>query len=422
MMTTFDWLFLSVTVNSVYLFVCLRQKSKRLILPSTITCFTWMVVSILMITQIEGIIQQPALNPSKFRSVAPMIFWMSVLSVIGFILAHIATEQKLEISENNFKEISIGKLDYVLDHYKWVLYLCFIIGLLMFYFFYSVSGSIDNLSEYRMLALNTKRTGWMAWVQRLSGHIGILGSFYLIVLGYRHGITEINFRQVVVAIALFSSINMSIGGRLWIVQAILPYMAGYFWGLNVSGNTFDWKNIKKMTLLAVIMIALFSILGNLRSDEEYRKKHNFFTKFLYYTDGPRMTNMVLERYPDGTFDLEYGASNFLSQWVESPMKQRFKDSISHDIGLSVTVRSTIPPLYYDFGYIGAIIAWGIICFILELSCMNLMYTNNIVGVILFGTLSIINFQSPVFEVIQIAMPSLEWILILFFFRNRLFKP
>ena len=97
-----------------------------------------------------------------------------------------------------------------------------------------------------------------------------------------------------------------------------------------------------------ILAIVFSLMGIARDDRDIDKA--FIDKFLYFTDGAKMTNMVLRQFPPGSFELEYGKSEFLRQFVPSPMDQKFFRSISDDAGLTVTVQSAIPPLYYDFGY------------------------------------------------------------------------
>ena len=148
---------------------------------------------------------------------------------------------------------------------------------------------------------------------------------------------------------------------------------------------------------------------------------NFLDKFLYLTDGSRMTNIVFNTFHEGTFSYEYGKSTLLQGITTSPMTQRFAQSISHDIGLSVTVKSIMPYLYYDFGFWGGAAFWGIICFFLEYICIRLKYSNTIISILMFCLLSGILFQAPVGSIFANNTPVLYWIIILYVFRNRFFN-
>lgn len=90
-----------------------------------------------------------------------------------------------------------------------------------------------------------------------------------------------------------------------------------------------------------------------------------------------MANMVMMQYPPGTYPLEYGKSEFLQKWIPSPMTQKFEKSIEDNIALSVTVKSAIPYLYYDWGYYGGFIMWGVYAFILEVICISLIKKKSI---------------------------------------------
>ena len=134
-----------------------------------------------------------------------------------------------------------------------------------------------------------------------------------------------------------------------------------------------------------------------------------------------MANLVISTFPDGTYDLEYGQANFLSFIKTSKMTTAFNESIKHDIGLSVTVRSTIPALYYDFGFTGGMIVWGILCGILEIICLNIRNKGTLFSLLLFSTCATIPFQSPIGGVFVLAMPSFEWLLLLWLLRKHIFN-
>ena len=134
-----------------------------------------------------------------------------------------------------------------------------------------------------------------------------------------------------------------------------------------------------------------------------------------------MTNMVLEQYPEDCYNYEYGKSTLAQAFILSPMGQKFSKSISHDLGLSVTVKSIMPYLYYDFGFCGGALFWGLLCFFIEYVCIRLKYNCTVIGILLFGQLSFLLFQSPVGHIFAVYTPVFEWLIILYVFRKKLFR-
>lgn len=406
----------TLAICVVFLFFMLLQRRYRLLIPSTLHTITWGITALIMIFQMKRIYVSSNFGENAFSSSAGYMFGIVVASVVGFSLAHIITQNQ-KTYQNQIDTIAINN---ILTKYKWIPYLCAVTGILLLAFIITSIGSIEDFSDYRSKALSVERTGIFAIVKRLSGHINILGSFYLMLLGYKMGKEGINIKVLLLTIILCSLINMSIGGRVWILSSTLPFFVIFF--LSRQGSILDKSTLrsdyKKIIFIAILFICLFSIIGVLRSDPN--KQYQPLDKYQYFSDGMRITNMALKQYPPGCYDLEYGRSEFLALWIGSPMSTRFNESLSHDIGLSVTVKSSLPYLYYDFGFWGGIIMWGIFCFILEYICLKLKYTKTIIGILLFGQLSQLLFQSPIFPVFSMNVPPLEWILILYIFRKYLF--
>ena len=216
---------------------------------------------------------------------------------------------------------------------------------------------------------------------------------------------------------LCSTINMVIGGRVWLLSSSLPIMVTYFWSRHYSHDErIKRQDNQKLLIVLAILVSLFSVIGLLRTSHE---TGGFFEKFLYLTDGSRMTNMVLSQYPSGTYNLEWG-KGLLSGIFTSSMMQDFTKSISDDIGLSVTVKSVMPYLYFDFGFWGGVIVWGILCFIIEYMSIIVKYKRKIVHILLFGCLVSILFQSPVGNIFALDFPKIEWLILIWFFKQQIF--
>lgn len=407
----------SLAITIVYLSFLLSQKRYRLLLPSVIHTFIWSITIFLIICQLNGVLVTRHANDNVFNHSSRFICALMVASVIGFTTAHFITANKE--THLSVQLIPINTIDAILERFKWVPYLCGIVGILLLIYLISVMGNINSFGDYRAIALATKRAGWVEIPQRISGHINILGGFYLMLLGYKYGQTGINLKIFFKYALLCSAVNMSIGGRVWILTSTLPFLTAYFFSRKYSeaDNYVRQIDRRNIFIILTIFLSLFAIIGLIRNES---LGENSFDKFLYLTDGSRMTNIVLNTFPEGSYSYEYGKSTLLQPLVQSPMAQRFAQSISYDIGLSVTVKSIMPYLYYDFGFWGGAIFWGAICFIVEYLCIMLKYRNSILAVLLFCLLSGLLFQSPVGHVFSVNMPAFEWLIILFAFRRKLF--
>lgn len=416
-MDSLDFCYWSLSITILYLSFLLLQKRYRILLPSIIHTFIWVVTIILIICQLKGYLVTNTADNNVFNHSSQFICALMVTSTIGFSLAHITTAQ--QESCLNIKLVDSQIIDVVLTRFKWIPYTCGVVGVILIIYLISTIGSIDSFNDYRIMAITTKRIGYAAIAQRISGHINILGSFYLMLLGYKYGQTGINLKKFFIYALLCSSINMAIGGRVWILTSTLPFLIAFIFSRKyTSVNKNIRKNDKRKILYIIaVFVSLFSVIGLLRSNTG---NINFVDKFLYLTDGSRMTNLVIKTFPEGSYDYELGLSTLAQAFIQSPMSQKFAKIISHDIGLSVTVKSIMPYLYYDFGFWGGALFWGVICFLLEYICITLKYKGSIISILLFCQLTGLLFQSPVGHVFSINMPAFEWLLIIYLLRKKLF--
>lgn len=417
-MDSLDFCYWSLSITVLYLIVLLSQKRYRILQPSTIHTFIWIITISLIICQLKGFLVTFKTADTVFNYSSQFICALMFFSVVGFTLAHILTAQQETTSKVQL--IPVQNIDLILQKFKWIPYTCGIVGVVLLIYLISAIGSFDSLGDYRIMAITTKRVGYAAIAQRISGHINILGSFYLMLLGYKYGQTGINIKQFLKYAILCSAINISIGGRVWLLTSTLPFLTAFFFSRKYA-HIEDWlKNIdrKKIFYIIAIFVSLFAIVGLIRTGSE---KGNFLDKFLYLTDGSRMTNIVFNTFPEGSYNYEYGFSTLLQGAFSSPMAQKFAQSISDNIGLSVTVKSVMPYLYYDFGFWGGAIFWGIICFALEYICIRLKYNNGIITILWFCLLSSLLFQSPVGNIFANNTPVFYWLIIIYLFRNKIFR-
>ena len=295
-MDSLDFCYWSLAITVVYLSFLLSQKRYRLLLPSVIHTFIWGITIFLIICQLKGILVTQYASDNVFNHSSRFICALMVASVIGFTSAHFITaNQETHLSVSL---IPINIIDTILERFKWVPYLCGIVGILLLIYLISAMGNIDSLGDYRTIAVTTKKVGWIGIPQRISGHINILGGFYLMLLGYKYGQTGINLKIFFKYALLCSAINMAIGGRVWILTSTLPFLTAYFFSRKYSQVDDDIRQSdrKNIFITIVIFMSLFAVIGLMRNESG---ESNFFDKFLYLTDGSRMTNIMLNTFPEG---------------------------------------------------------------------------------------------------------------------------
>lgn len=419
-MTALDYCYCSLIITVVYLLLLLRKRKYRLLLPSVVYSFIWAITSFLMICQITGFLVNKAAGEDIFSQSAQFAFMLIIAAIIGFTIAHIFADTK---QHKKVRIVDVRDVDIILKRFIWIPYLCGVIGILLIIYYLSFAGGIDNLGDYRLIALYTKKTGYMAVVQRISGHINFLGTFYLMLLGYRDGQTGLKVGKFLLYFFLCSAINIAIAGRSWILTSSLPFLVTFVFARKYCGNiplnrpTNDWK---KLIAILVILVSLFSLIGIVRNNHSSNDSATFVSKFFYLTDGARMTNLVLKEFPEGSYEEEYGMSSLADGFISSSMKSEFAESISGDIGLSVTVKSYMPPLYYDFGELGGAIFWCILCIFIEYWAICLKYKHSIFSVLLMGQICIMLFLTPVGNPISVYTPAFEWLLIIYILRRTIF--
>lgn len=421
-MTPLDYCYSSLIITSVYIIFLLSKKEYRLCLPSVIYTFIWAATSFLMICQSTGFLINKAEGEAIFSKSSQFAFMLIIASIVGFSIAHVLTNK---IQHHRVVLIAAENVNIILKRFTWIPYICGIIGILLLYYFLSLTNGNFDLGDYRVLAVTAKVLGPFEIVKRISGHINFLGTFYLMLLGYYYGQRGINLSKFLLYFFLCSTINIAIAGRVWILSSSLPFIITFIFArkhcttISISTKAADTK---KIIVIVTILVSLFSVIGIIRhNDNKYQTEtSDFISKFFYLTDGAKMTNMVLKQYPEDSYDHEYGLATLADNFYESPMKQSFNRSISHDIGLSVTVKSYMPPLYYDFGKLGGAIFWCLLCCIMECWAIRLQHSHSLFSVVLMGQICMMFFSTPVDNVFSVYMPAIEWLCIIYFLRKLIF--
>lgn len=402
----------------IALFWFLRKPEYRLLIPSTMNYLIWGVTCILIYSSTVGWMATGEVSVSQFDKSIKFICGMLLTSFLGFNLAHEFTSNRGVV----VYEFNIEYIDWLLKRFKWLLYVCLISGLINLIFLIVTIG-FNNLGDYRIAAISTNRSPLVQLIRTIGGHAGVLGFFYLAIYGYKQAIDGIKIWQLIIYILMYGMNNIAIAGRAWIALSMVPYVIGFLFGHRSRLQDWHdlWQNgLKKLLLLGIIMVGAFTFIGTIRNNGESTDESRPIDKLLYLTDGSRVANIVMNMYPDGTFPLEYGQCEFLNGWYPSPMKTKYYDAISNNIGLTVTVPSTIPWLYFDFGFTGGILMWGVYCFVLELICLNQLQKNSVLAFLVSVQLTRMLYQAPIGEIFAMSFNTFEWFIILYIFRKRLF--
>ncbi len=422
-MSSLQYCYVAFAVLGVYLSMLIARRRYRILLPSVVHTSIWLVTVFLIICELKGFLVSNQVGNAAYQKSSEFICYMMICSVAGFSLAHMFSDQQLSCSRISLIDSSV--LDSILHKFRWVPYMCFFTGLTLFGYIVLSGGSLVSFGDYRMFAITVERTGYASIAQRISGHINILGTLYLMLLGYKFGYEGFRVSSFFKYVLLCSTINMAIGGRVWIMSSTIPVFVTYSLVRHFSGmpTSVKKRDNRKVLGIAACMVLLFGGLGYLRvtSGSSISDDATPIDKLLYLTDGSKMTNRILNAYPEGSYELEYGQSEFLSNFMGSRMMERYMRSISHDIGLSVTVKSIMPNIYFDYGMFWGCVMWGFVCFLIEMMALRLMMRTKLMALFIYGTLCILLMQTPVGNVFSLYMPLFEWLVLIYLFRKLIFK-
>lgn len=422
-MSSLQYCYVAFAVLGVYLSMLIARRRYRFLLPSVVHTSIWLVTVFLIICELKGFLVSNQVGNAAYQKSSEFICYMMICSVAGFSLAHIFSERQLSVC--HIRLIDNTVLDSILRKFRWVPYMCCFTGLTLFGYIISSGGSLASFGDYRMFALTVERTGYASIVQRVSGHINILGTLYLMLLGYKFGLEGFHIPLFLKYVLLCSTVNMAIGGRVWILSSTIPVFVTYSLVRHFSGMSKSLIKRDNRKVLGIVagMVVLFGGLGYVRvsSGSPISGDTTPIDKLLYLTDGSKMTNRILNAYPEGSYELEYGRSEFLSNFMGSQMMERYMRSISHDISLSVTVKSIMPNIYFDYGLFWGCVMWGFVCFLIEMMAIRLMVRLKLMAILMYGTLCVLLLQTPIGNVFSIYMPMLEWIILIYLFRKVIFK-
>lgn len=417
-MSDTDYITLSILLNTLYLLITLSKRKYQLLLPSIASTVTWLVASILMMCETSGLLKTSF--STHYDKVAPFVLYMGLSSIFAFIVAHFAARINYKITDSPIIPTDI--INQLVQKFRWVLYVVAACAITILVSLYSIGG-FSSFGDYRMLAVTTKFGGLASLAIRISNHLSFVGAFYLMIVGIKQARTGFKIKELLVCIFLYGAANIATAGRAWIVAASLPFINGFLLEryrlYYFAKKTMVKINPMKAIAIFVMILSLFSVLGEARSDMAgAAKDSSFFQKFLYYTDGLHMSEIILNKYKPGSFDYEFGENTIFPEG-KNTMAKRFNAETNEQY--KVVVKSVIPSLYYDYGYEGGLVFWGILCFLLEYVCIRIRFTKQLVGCLLFCSLSAILFQAPIGNVIIMSIPMLEWLLIIFVFRKFIFS-
>lgn len=385
---------------------------EKLLFPSVVFGFMWGIAFLLC-----GLVQNKVIYPEmehffRFTYINQYGFFFAIVSIIAFKIAHL---RKIDYI---YDSITINGLRIILDKYKWIMYLSFSIGIICIVSFI-IHFNISSYAEYRITFVTTSLPQRLAFIFRLGNWIVMFSSVYVLLLGLYHGKTTVDNKELIQNFILYSTVQMSTGGRLFILYFIIYYLSAFTLGRYsaVEKSFLSKKELKKLFPFFVILLSLVSIMAIFRSENESFGDGKAMKKYFYITDGIRTTDYCIRRL-EGKFSYDYGYNTFIPVFSDNMLRFR---KIMHTSPLGATVYSILVPLYLDFGLFFSLFIWFFMALLIEWISLLTIRHLNIISFIVFLLLNKIMYESVIFNCFSQNYPFIELIIGLYIFRKRIFS-
>lgn len=391
---------------------------KKIMYPSLIFSLMWGVACFLVAIAQLNIYETRLATYFEFVYMNDYIILFSISSIIGFRLAHNQNTQAKSIRPAD----TLPVLQYYLHKYRWIMHINFILGISRIIAMVSLYG-FDSFHDYRMAIVSNQSTGIVSLIIRLSNYSLIFANYYIALLGFYHGRITVNKNQVLLNFLFFAPVQMSTGGRLFILCFILYYFLPFILGRTISMRVDAAKKFlsksERIILLSILgpLIALVPIMGVLRSEEGSATiEDDGFNKFYYITDGMQTTEFAMVNF-EGNFSPDYGKNSFLMSSTKNISDfNRLKEGTRY----APMVNSILVRLYFDFGFYGSIIAFCIIAFFLEYIGLRCIRNITMINLIIFVIISKIMYESVIFDAFAVSW-MLKSLALMYIFKKYIFK-
>ena len=353
----------------------------------------------------------------KFSYLDTYIPWFAFISISAFSLAH-----KLFPGKQVNLCFSLAFLTRIVKRYHWIMWVNFFGGILRIILMVSLVG-IDSVMDYRLAANEMMNTGLgtVGLVFRITSYVQMLANFYVALAGCKAGMQTLKFKEVVFLFILYSPTQLATGGRLFILYFVLFYFGSFLLGRGISLNkhrSFLERHEKKTILLAFVgMLSLVSLIALSRQSETKYANESAIAKFTYIYEGMLESEHYMKFYPPEEISPDYGEFLLTGR---SEMYLQYRKYLLMTKMSSIVI-SAITSLYTGFGYVGSLVVWGILAFILEAISIKCLRRLTIIRFFVLLTILKIMYESIISNPIQGNYAVYELLILLALFYKPIFN-
>lgn len=350
------------------------------------------------------------------------IVFMTIISVLGFSLAHKCGQKRINV------KISLSSVFAILRRYRFIMWLNFFGGLLRIILILATFG-FGSIMDYRLNANATMMTatgGGLGLLIKLTAYIQLLANFYIAIYGFYTGFNRIKLKQVLFMFLLYAPTQMATGGRLFIFYFILFFFGAFLLGRGLSfrgkkGKLFTESEVKVLVFVLSALFLLIAFIGMARSFSNgvYKGSESIIGKFSYITEGMLATEYAMDYFEDSNFRLGLGENTFGSVATEEYLD--FRWYLRDTTRMGSVVICHILPLYLDFGFVGSLIIWGVLAFIIELIALKCLSNFKLIPLFIYTLMLKICFESVMTNPFSTNIPVFELILLLAIFYKQIFS-
>lgn len=401
----------------LFIFAWIKFKNK-VFYPSVIFCFMWGMNCIFHFLIYEGWVN-PLTDISTFDYVYmdTYIIYFTMATIVGFSLAHIFfSNKRIMIC------FSVDFMNTILSKYKWVMWLNFFGGILRILVMVALVGfSFSNVIDYRLAANEMMMVGQSSFVGlvfRLTAYINMLATLYISLSGLKTGMGYLNMKETLKLFILFAPVQLATGGRLFILYFVIFYFGCFMLGRGISiySTRKKWLLpeerrvlIKMAMIISPLVVAISLSRGDGGVNNISKYEGTFLDSFTYICDGTMVTDKCMEFFSGGqTLKTANGYQTFVGMTNPAYEFRAYK----HNTVFASSVYTIIYPLFLDFGYVGSLIAWMIIAFILEMIALKSLQKMTIIRFIIFAMLLKMCYESILTNPFASNLPFFELILLL----------
>lgn len=401
----------------LFVFWKISVQKNRYLSPSLTGCLFWGIACIISYFRMNDPNQDFSTHYTH-----EYIIPFAMVTVCGFGLA-----QMFVVSKRKFL-LNIEQLFYLQKRYRFILYWCFLLGMIRFIYTLSVGG-IATIVDYRQASLLISADSNPIIVNfiRISGHLSMLGAFYILICAYIDGYTTIKPKSFLANFVMYGMIVASQGGRTFTMVYLLSYFFAYMFGHIHSGKKYTNKQIRAILVSMLIPLLYFSVVGAFRNysedviaENKISRTQSIFSTFYYITEGLHVTDRSIVYLGKNQRSYDSGIDTFTT--FDGDNYTKFRDSL---LGTPdwCNVDSIIVPLYCDFGWNGSLVVWMFLCFIGEILFYKTMCVKSVVSLFLLYSIVYLFLYSTIGNPIPGGFRiMIIWIVILSVFRRNFFLP